>query len=194
MSHDLGSVLCAPLCKEMGDLKILNTEIKAKIHPFFKALKAEGPLAVLSVNVNELAGGTLAAGNSVEGGSKYGGEDHIKTVFCINVKMLCKYSPVLVGVHLNAVVYCKAVGMEPLSNGDLLLGKEGRDDLCRKFTGAHITVSLIVECYGDGIFSALSILGNVNVDPKALEALGCSDLGLCRNRLQKIGIKTGLLA
>ena len=90
---------------------------------------------------------------------------------------------------------CNTVGMEPLSYGDLLLGKSGGDDLSRK--GAFSANKIIfLSCEGDlyRVFSALCILGNVDIDPERLKAACCGELALSIKGLQKIGIKAGLAA
>ena len=123
--HNLGSVLCAPLGKEVRYLKILDTDPVAHIDPSVEKVEVEGVFPVLNGNFNELICESLAANLGVEWGSEYGSQEKVDAVFIRHPCEVFDDFPVLFTPNGYVVVVSQGVAMEPLGEDEILLGEDG---------------------------------------------------------------------
>ena len=166
-SHYLGCVLCSPLSEEVSDLKVLDSDSVAHIHPSVDEVEVEGVFTVLNGYTDELVGESLAAYLGVERRSEGGGEKEVDAVSMSGSCKVLNDLPVLLAPYLYVVVVCEGVAVEPLGEDELLLGEgcvyevdgEGVNGLYLARLVEHLDLEL-------GLAYAGRVSRDVDIDPE----------------------------
>ena len=193
----LRRMLCSPLGKEMGDLKIFKAASLCHIYPSveLRELKREFSV-VVKRNIHKLSGKSLSADKRIKLGSEHGGKYHIYAVIGGCAHKAFDDLPMLFRERFYAVVVGDAIGIEPLGMYELLLWQDGikHSDLYRS------TAEMSRRPFGEDlnanvIFACGNPLGQAHLYPKrAKSASGHHSSAVIMEGSDKIGIHSGLTA